>query len=88
MSATTSTSIASSMVVAYMMEGPITPTWKLVDVTANPGSPLLDLSRAKTHDITVTFSKPDDPAAEEAARLHNAALIGQAVAAALRRNGR
>jgi hypothetical protein len=67
--------------------GAATPTWKLVDITANPDSPFVNASRSRTHDVTITFAPPGDKAQEEAASLHNAALIGQAVASALRRNG-
>lgn len=67
--------------------GTVTPTWKLVDVTANPGGPFASATRTRTHTMSITFSAPNDKAAEEAARLHNASLIGQAVADALRKNG-
>jgi hypothetical protein len=67
--------------------GNATPTWKLVDITANPNAPFVDVSRTRTHDITITFAPPGDKAAQEAAALHNAALIGQAVASAIRRTG-
>ncbi|MBI3703229.1 MAG: hypothetical protein HY244_05080 [Rhizobiales bacterium] len=64
--------------------GAATPTWKLVDITANPNSPFFNTSRTRTHDIIITFSAPTDEAAKEATAMHNAALIGQAVAAAIR----
>jgi hypothetical protein len=67
--------------------GSVTPTWKLIDVTANPNSPFLNASRTKTHDIAITFAPPGDAAAREADAIHNAALIGQAVASAIRRIG-
>jgi hypothetical protein len=67
--------------------GSVTPTWKLVDVTANPGSPFASATRTRTHTVSITFAAPNDQAAEEAAKLHNASLIGQAVADALRRSG-
>jgi hypothetical protein len=72
-----------SFVVVY--SGSITPTWKLVDITALPNSPFLSSSRSRTNDITITFAPPG--AASEAAAIHQATLIGQAVAAAIRRNG-
>lgn len=65
--------------------GSVTPTWNLVDVTANPGAPFAGATRTRTHSVLVTFAAPNDLAADEAARLHNAALIGQAVADAIRR---
>jgi hypothetical protein len=67
--------------------GAITPTWKLVEFTANPDSPFLNASRTRTHDVTITIAPPGDVAAAEAAAIHNAALIGQAVAAAIRKGG-
>jgi hypothetical protein len=67
--------------------GAATPTWKLVEFTANPDSPFVNASRTRTHDITITLAPPGDQAAVEAASIHNAALIGQAVASALRRTG-
>lgn len=67
--------------------GAATPTWKLLDVTANPDAPFFNASRTRTHDVTITLAPPGDEAAEEAAQLHNAALIGQAVASALRKSG-
>lgn len=67
--------------------GTVTPTWKLVDVTANPGGPFASATRTRTHTVSITFAAPSDEAAAEAARLHNASLIGQAVADALRKSG-
>lgn len=72
-----------SFVVVY--GGAVTPSWKLVDFTVNPDSPFLSGTRTRTHDITITLAPPGDPAAAEAAVIHNAALIGQAVASAIRR---
>jgi hypothetical protein len=65
--------------------GTITPSWKLVELTVNPDSPFLSATRTRTHDVTITLAPPGDPAAAEAAAIHNAALIGQAVASAIRR---
>jgi len=67
--------------------GSATPTWKLVNLTANPNAPFVSAARSRTHDIAITFSPPNDGAKEEARLLHNATLIGQEVAAALRRTG-
>lgn len=67
--------------------GSVTPTWKLVEFTANPDSPFLNATRTRTHDVTITIAPPGDAAAAEAAAIHNAALIGQAVAAAIRKGG-
>jgi hypothetical protein len=67
--------------------GAVTPTWKLVEVTVNPDSPFLSGTRTRTHDVTITLAPPNDAAAAEAAAIHNAALIGQAVASAIHRTG-
>jgi hypothetical protein len=37
--------------------GSITPTYKFVDVTANPDAPFLNGSRSRTHDITLTLGE-------------------------------
>lgn len=65
--------------------GSVTPSWKLVDLTVNPDSPFLSATRTRTHNVMITLAPPGDPAAAEAAAIHNAALIGQAVASAIRR---
>ncbi len=64
----------------------VTPTWKLVEFKANPDSPFLNATRTRTHEVTITIAPPGDAAAEAAA-IHNAALIGQAAAAAIRKGG-
>jgi len=40
-----------------MYSGGITPTYKFVDVTANPEAPFLSASRTRTHDITITLGE-------------------------------
>ena len=65
----------------------VTPSWKLVEFTVNPDSPFLSATRTRTHDVTITIAPPGDVAAAEAASIHNAALIGQAVASAIRKGG-
>lgn len=67
--------------------GSVTPSWKLVEFTVNPDSPFVSATRTRTHDVTITIAPPGDAAAAEAASIHNAALIGQAVAAAIRKGG-
>ena len=68
-----------------MASGSANPTWKLVDVSVNPGAALLNASRTKTNDLLITMG-PDDSGKPSAALadVHNAALIGQSVASALR----
>ncbi|MGO8049825.1 hypothetical protein [Rhizobium leguminosarum] len=68
-----------SFIVTY--SGNITPVWNLMRITANADSPLYYATRTRTHDLTITLGAPDD---SEAVAVHNAELIGQAVASALR----
>ncbi|MGO8585137.1 hypothetical protein ACC846_28875 [Rhizobium ruizarguesonis] len=68
-----------TFIVTY--SGNITPVWKLMRVTASSNSPLYYATRTRTHDLTITLGAPADP---EAVAVHNAELIGQAVASALR----
>lgn len=74
--------------ISYGVSG--TPSWKFTRVTVNPSSPLFSTSQQRTQDLTISISKtapatknaPARPSAEAIA-IHNAALIGQAVATAL-----
>jgi hypothetical protein len=51
--------------------GNITPTWKLVNITASSGNlPLLNLGRTRTHDLTLTFGPGVDYPAEFALQTH------------------
>lgn len=67
-----------------------TPTWKFTALSVNPTSPLFSGSHQRTQDLTIsvgkttpaTKAKPAVPSAEMVS-LHNAALIGQAVATAI-----
>jgi hypothetical protein len=74
-----------TFVVAYGLG--ITPTWKLVAFNANTSGTLMNVTRSKTHDVTITLGKVDDPAkatlTKKAEDQHLAALIGQAVAASI-----
>lgn len=48
-------SYQATFVVSY--GGGITPTYKFVDVTANPDAPFFNGSRTRTHDITITIGE-------------------------------
>jgi len=65
-----------------------TPSWKLTQVSVNPSGTFASASRQRTHKITITLGKAEDPAVAklnaEAEAEHNAKLIGQAVANAIR----
>lgn len=61
--------------------GNFTPFWKLVDVTGSTNSPFLNTTRTKTQDVTIAIGSKANPELEA---LHNAQLIGQEVAAALK----
>jgi len=69
----------------------ITPTWKFVQASVNPTSPLFNASRQRTNDVTITIG-PTKPATKttpatflsgEGSQIHFAHLIGQAVATAI-----
>lgn len=62
--------------------GNVTPTWKLVRVTANNGnSPLFAAGRTRTHDLIITIGPSKDT---KTANTHLASQIGQAVGSANR----
>jgi hypothetical protein len=63
--------------------GNVTPVWKLVHLTANTSSPFLEAVRTRTHDVTITMAPINST---EVAAVYQAALTGQAVAAALQIN--
>lgn len=69
--------------------GNVTPTWKLVYLSANPSTPFLSGSRVQTHDLTLTMGpvKKDGagaPGPSDAVRdAHLAAMIGEEVARAI-----
>lgn len=60
--------------------GNITPTWRLVRVSTNSGSPLFNTGRTRTHDVIITIG----PKNETSAWAFNSAQIGRAVGAATR----
>ncbi len=60
--------------------GNITPTWRLVRVSANAGLPLFNTGRTRTHDVIITIG----PKNETSAWAFNSAQIGRAVGAATR----
>jgi hypothetical protein len=77
-----------TFVVSYGIDG--TPTWKFTRISVNPSSPFFSTSKQRTQDLTISIG-PTTPAtahspatpSPEAIALHNAALIGQAVASAI-----
>jgi hypothetical protein len=61
--------------------GNVTPTWKLVRVSANAGAtPLVNVGRTRTHDLIITIGPPT----QTTANTHLASQIGQSVGAANR----
>ncbi len=59
--------------------GNVTPTWKLVRVSANTGStPLVNVGRTRTHDLIITIGPPT----QTTANTHLALQIGQSIGAA------
>jgi hypothetical protein len=58
--------------------GSITPTWKLVNVSANTGNlPLVNAGRTRTHDLTLTFGPGTDTPADFALQAHFTGQIVQ-----------
>jgi hypothetical protein len=76
--------------------GDFTPSWKFIRLTVNPGAPFLGGSRTKTSQVIITLgplAKPAGPAgsaqlALQAAVQHDAAVAGNATAAAIRSQAR
>jgi hypothetical protein len=67
--------------------GNVSPSWKLVRVSANQGSPLFGATRSKTQDLLITLTPPN-PTGQLSAAANNTVLasqIGQAVASAINR---
>jgi hypothetical protein len=56
--------------------GDVTPAWKLIQINLNQSGNLFELSRTRTHDLTITFGPLSSDAAKNA---HLAAQIGLAV---------
>jgi hypothetical protein len=74
-----------------VLGGDLTPTWKLVPVTINPGGPFLGASRTRTDDLLITMGPldalaPGRPIGPSVAveQSHLASQIGQAVTSAIR----
>src|SRR5947209_15139395 len=56
----------------------LTPTWKLVNISANTGNlPLVNAGRTRTHDLTLTFGPGTDAPADFALQAHFAGQIVQ-----------
>lgn len=60
--------------------GNITPTWKLLRVSANSTSPFFNTGRTRTHDLIITLG----PASNQTTNTHLASQIGNAVSNANR----
>jgi hypothetical protein len=75
-----------TFVVQY--NGNVTPSWKLLRVSANPTGPFLSAQRTRTQDLVITLGQAtDDAKAAAATAAQNQALaiaIGNAVATAIR----
>jgi hypothetical protein len=86
-------SYQATFVAAYGVNG--TPSWKFTRIAVNPSGSFFSTSQQRTQDLTITVGKtaratakrPATPSAEAIA-LHNAALIGQAVATAIQSQAR
>jgi hypothetical protein len=73
-----------------------TPTWKLVRVTIDPGSPLVNASRTRTHDVLITLAavakkatrKSQAELTQTGREHHTAGLIGGATASQIQSQAR
>ena len=64
--------------------GNITPTWKLLKVSANTTGNFFSTGRTRTHDLIITIGPSTGPSAQSARDTHLASQIGNAVATANR----
>jgi hypothetical protein len=65
--------------------GSVTPTWKLVRLSANTGLPFFNTGRTRTHDLIITIGPgASSPQATQANNAHLALQIGNAVSNANR----
>lgn len=74
------TAFSDEVTFVVIYGGNATPTWKLVNVTGMANSPFFSATRTRTHDITIAMGPPNS---DEVTAVHNAQLIGQAVATAI-----
>jgi hypothetical protein len=69
-------SISIEIKFVIVTSGNVTPTWKLVNVSANTGSaPFFNIGRTRTHDLIVTIG----PNNQQTNNSHLASQIGNAV---------
>jgi hypothetical protein len=64
--------------------GNITPTWKLVRVSANTSGTFFSTGRTRTHDLIITIGPSSGPQGQASMQAHLASQIGNAVANATR----
>lgn len=64
--------------------GSITPTWKLVKVSANTAGTFFSTGRTRTHDLIITIGPTSGPQGQAALTSHLASQIGNAVSNATR----
>ena len=74
------TAFSDEITFVVVYGGSLTPTWKLVNVTGIANSPFFNATRTRTNDITIAMGPPNS---DEVTAVHNAQLIGQAVATAI-----
>jgi hypothetical protein len=73
-------SISIEIKFVIVTSGNVTPTWKLVKVSANSSSPFFNTGRTRTHDLIITIG----PNSQQTNNSHLAAQIGNAVSNANR----
>jgi len=74
------TAFSDQITFVVIYGGNVTPIWKLVNITGSSNSPFFNATRSRTHDVTITLGPLSSPTVDA---IHQANLIGQAVATAI-----
>lgn len=72
-------SISYDVKFIIVSSGSVTPTWKLVRITANTSGTLFSAGRTRTHELIITIGPTSGKAGDQTSNTHLASQIGQAV---------
>jgi hypothetical protein len=72
-------SISYDVKFIIVSSGSVTPTWKLVRITANTSGTLFSTGRTRTHELIITIGPTSGKAGDQTSNTHLASQIGQAV---------
>jgi hypothetical protein len=72
-------SISYDVKFIIVSSGSVTPTWKLVRITANTSGTLFSTGRTRTHELIITIGPTSGKAGDQTSNAHLASQIGQAV---------